>query len=424
MAQNKVAALEGRERADYPRLQIPESRWGDTWEVLKSSFGKFVFINLLVIVFLTPLIGVLFTRMYYIAGQGLLYPFSANVGIGYPANPGTVGMAESIHLKADLMFFALVIAAGIIGAAGIAGGAYSAKKLVNTRGEFTFKGFFRGIKVGFLNTAFAVTLFTVVLFGCVVLCDLCDLSVAKGAAPGGPVTAKVFLIIFTVLVGIYSLWLMAVGVSYKVNLWQQIKCSFTLMIATPVHTVFFAVLAALPVFLFAWFWTLGGIIWQLLSYIILLLLGFGCALLIWMSFTQWVFDLFIAPDVKAKAAESKKPKTAKELEAEKAEEEKQVAMQLLAAGKSELIGRPILPIEEQPFEPIPAAFSREDVKRAAADREALAARIADYAEAHKNEPKYLEYEKLFADREKVLQDEGKGKKGKKKKTISADNLLK
>ena len=39
-----------------------------------------------------------------------------------------------------------------------------------------------------------------------------------------------------------------------------------------------------------------------------------------------------------------------------------------------------------------------------------------------NDPVYVEYNKMFQDREKALQDDTK--KGKKKKKISSDNLLK
>ena len=47
----------------------------------------------------------------------------------------------------------------------------------------------------------------------------------------------------------------------------------------------------------------------------------------------------------------------------------------------------------------------------------------DFHEAHKHDPVYAEYNKLFAEREKALASPV-DKKGKKKKKISADNLLK
>ena len=63
----------------------------------------------------------------------------------------------------------------------------------------------------------------------------------------------------------------------------------------------------------------------------------------------------------------------------------------------------------------------QDSDPAKAGRAELEKSIADYENEHKNDKRYVEYNKMFAEREKALQDEGK--KGKKKKKISADNLL-
>ena len=57
---------------------------------------------------------------------------------------------------------------------------------------------------------------------------------------------------------------------------------------------------------------------------------------------------------------------------------------------------------------------------AAAVREDICAGVAAYYEQHKDDPKYVEYNKLFADREKVVAPVGKKNKNKK---ISAENLL-
>ena len=68
-------------------------------------------------------------------------------------------------------------------------------------------------------------------------------------------------------------------------------------------------------------------------------------------------------------------------------------------------------------------FTRKDISSVAADRQKLNSDVAAYENAHKNDTVYVEYNRLFAEREKALSDEP-GKKGKKKKKISAANLLK
>ena len=97
--------------------------------------------------------------------------------------------------------------------------------------------------------------------------------------------------------------------------------------------------------------------------------------------------------------------------------------ELLTAGRSELIGKPILPIAENAVLcRIGKTFTRADLEKVLKDRETLEAEVSAYENKHKNEPVYAEYNKLFAEREKALQPET-DKKGKKKKKISANNLL-
>ncbi len=68
-------------------------------------------------------------------------------------------------------------------------------------------------------------------------------------------------------------------------------------------------------------------------------------------------------------------------------------------------------------------FTRGDVAAVAAGREKLVAEIAAYEKEHENDPAFVEYNKLFAEREKALQPVT-DKKGKKKKVVSSENLLK
>ena len=79
-----------------------------------------------------------------------------------------------------------------------------------------------------------------------------------------------------------------------------------------------------------------------------------------------------------------------------------------------------MPIGENVAAVIPARFTRADVAAASGARAALEGDIAAYYEQHKNDAKYVEYNKLFAEREKALSSTDK--KGKKKK-ISSENLL-
>lgn len=416
-----VTNLEGNEIVDkeYNRTAVQGGRWADTWGVVKSNFWKVVLNNLLVLVFFTPAIAVMVFRWLRIRALGFQYPFNANTGIGYPAYPGTQGMGESIYLSVDLLYYGLLIVAVLIAAVGIAGGAYSMKKLVNTHGKFSIKGFFHGVKTSYLNVAVPMVIFMCFYFACVIIGDWKDLNKASGLSTAGPITAYVFIIIATVLVGVYCAWLIATGVSFKLSFVQLLKNSFVLMIGSPLQTVFFAGLALMPVWLF-----IIGLSVKLVQYIALavfVFIGFSFILVIWMSFTQWVFDMYVTPQIKKAEEEVKAKKTPEELKKEEAEEAKRVAGELLAAGKSELIGKPILPVEEKQVQTLSRTFSRGDLEVIANNRKKLSDEISAYEQAHKNDAVYREYNALFAEREKALNV--KDKKSKKKK-ISADNLLK
>lgn len=421
MAQSKISALEGKELADYARTHLPEGRWADAWDLLKKNFFKFVTINVFTLLFFLPALAlILYFRPLYLNYLGVLYPFSANVGLSTYI-PASSGLAENIYLTVDLEFFAALIGAGLIASVGIAGAAYSVRQLINTHGEFKARDYFHGVKVCYLNTALTVTVFLIFLFGSVAVSDWAALAIAQGSGAGGPITAQVFMIIATVLVGIYCSWTLAVGVSYKVKLKTVLKSSLTLMISTIIQTVFMLGFALLPV----WLAFIPVQFILIIVYAIFLFIGFSFILLCWMAFAQWVFDAFLEPEIKTEKKPARENMTPKQLAMEKEEEEKAAALELLAAGKSELIGTPIKPIGNNiSIAEINGAFTRGDISRVRSDRDNLDKEVKAYYDEHIHEKKYAEYNAMFADREKVLQVKDKKGKKSKKNAISSDNLLK
>jgi len=75
----------------------------------------------------------------------------------------------------------------------------------------------------FCSEAFFPFVLVVFFFACVIIGDWKDLVIAQGGSKGGPITAYVFIIIATVLVGIYCAWLFAVGLSYRLKFSKLIK---------------------------------------------------------------------------------------------------------------------------------------------------------------------------------------------------------
>lgn len=411
-----VKGLEGKEIADdYIRRSVPEGRWRDAWEVFKGAFGKLVLLNLIVLVTFVPGIAVMYIREAYVAGMGGVYPF--NPSLTFPHYPDVRGMTERVILSADLIFYGLLVVAGFIASIGISGAAYTIRKLINTHGEFSFKSFFHGIKVGYFNTVFPMTVFLLFLFGTVLVGDWKDLVIATGGNAGGAITAYVFAVIACVLVGLYCGWLFAVGTNYRVGFITLLKNSFVLTVGTPVQTIIMAGFALIPV----WMFLIGGF-FRWISYVAFIAIGFSFMVLSWVGFTQWAFDMFITPNLKAAQEKAKAVKTEKEIAQEKAEEERRIAGELLAAGRSELIARPIMPITGAvAVNAFGRTYSRSSISEAEEEKRKLREEVTAYEKAHENDPLYKEYNKLFAEREKALKTDD-GKKGKKKR-VSAANLL-
>lgn len=420
MAQSRVATLEGNELADdYVRTHVPKGRWADTWNVFKSNFVRMVIINVFTLLFFVPGIVVVYFRTVYIAQMGMSYPFSSNALFTYPLTPSMQSVPQGIVLTADLLFYSLLIVAGFIASIGVSGACYSIKKLINTHGEFSLKGYFHGIKVCYLNVVFPVTVFMFFIFSSFCISDWSALQISKGYSQAGPITAQVFIIMATVIVGIAAMWVLAVGVSYKVKFKYLIKNSFVLLFGTILQTLFMVGFSLLPV----WILLLGEALafFKIIGYAIFLFFGFSFIILCWLAYTQWVFDMYITPAVKTEEEARKAKLTPKQLAAEKEEEEKSVARELLAAGRSELVGRPMCPIDGgTEVKEVGVAYGRADIVRVAEDRQKIRGEVDEYYEEHKKDTRYVEYEKLFAEREKALTTEGK--KGKKKK-LSRNNLL-
>lgn len=416
MEKSRVTALEGNELADdYVRTQLPKGRWSDTWNIFKSNFVKLVIINVLTLLFFVPGIAVVYFRNAYISGLGFAFPFSS--GVSLLPTPSTQGGAESIVLSADILYMGLLVVMGLIASVGIAGGTYSVKKLINTHGQFTVKGYFHGVKVCFLNTAFCVMAFMLFLFGSFVISDWAAFTIAVGGNAAGAITAQVFMILATVLVGIYAMWVLAVGNSYKVKFKYLIKNSFALLLGSSIQTLFMVGFALIPV----WIMLIPGMFFMVLGCLLFIFIGFSFIFLVWFAFTQWVFDAFVNPAIKTEKEAAQAKMTPEQREALRREEEKNAARELLAAGKSELIGKPIKPISDDISIPeLGVVYSRSEMDRVEKDRKDMEKGVSSYFEEHKTDAKFVEYERLFAEREKALTSDNKGKK----KKISSQNLLK
>lgn len=424
MAQQKqgfiTRLLEGKEKSEeYARSTLPTNRWQLFWDIFKGNFGKMVKVNLLTLIFFIPLIAVVIFYLMLVESNGIIYPFGANLGVGYPAAPIQQGVAELLAVQNGFVLYTGLILTSIIAAIGLSGGMYVVRNMVWTEGIFVTNDFWRGIKLNYKNALQTVLIFTAVLLLAGSMVQFAEFSiVVEGLTGFRLVMMRISQATSYVLIAVAAMlcfWMIALGVNYKLTLFAMLRNALLITIATVPQTLFFILLALLPFVCFL----IGGSLFLTIGIVVVALFALSYALLVWLDFAQWLFDKYINPKVKGArvgrgiySSDGSSPVAGADsgagIEYQKA---------LLAHGKSRLIARPIKPIDDslQVYE-LPGAFTREDLKRLRESKQNIAEDTEKYAEEHKNDLRYVEYNKQFEEREKALQDEvdSKGRKKKRK----------
>lgn len=432
MAQQKkgliTRMLEGKEKSEeYARSTLPTNRWQLFFDIFKGNFWKIVKVNFLTLVFFIPLLLVVVLSFLMSENNGILYPFGANLGVGYPAYPSIQGMSESLTLRAGMTTYLLVTITSIIAAVGLSGGMYVVRNMVWTEGVFVGNDFWRGVKLNYKNALQTAVFFCLVYSFCQTLINLSSLSIASGVVEDKQIVwlriSQGASYLFMSVAAMMSLWMIALGVNYKMNFTAMFKNSFLMTIGTLPQTIFFGVLAFIPFILLA----VGGSMLIALAVICCVLFGFAYALLVWLDFAQWVFDKYINPKLEgAKVGRGIYNRDgSSQLVGGDSASSIEYQRMILSHGKSRLVARPIKPIDDslQVYE-LPQAFTREDLKRLRESKQNIAEDTELYAEEHKNDLRYVEYNKQFDERERALQEEdmkGKKKRAKKPPRILNDN---
>ena len=429
MAQQKkgfiTRMLEGKEKSEeYARSTLPTNRWQLFWDIFKGNFGKIVKVNVLVLLFFVPLLFVLLLNGMMRDYNSSTYPFGSNLGVGYPAYPHLNGVSELLIYNNDMYILIGIVIASMIASIGLAGGMYVIRNMVWTEGIFVGNDFWRGIKLNVKNALQTALFFSLILFVCKYMINLANLNLALGNLSKWQKiwlqTSLVTSYIFLIMAAMMSLWMIALGVNYKLTFLKMLRNSFLMTIGTLPQTVFFGIIALLP---FALFY-IGGTFMMLIAVLVLFLFAFAYALLVWLDFAQWVFDKYINPKLEGakvgRGIYNKDGSSALTGDDSKASIEYQRV--LLSHGRSRLVARPIKPIDDslQVYE-LPQSFTREDLQRLRESKQNIAEDTEAYAEEHKNDLRYVEYNRQFDEREKALQESDNKKKRKKVKTKTTPN---
>lgn len=296
--------------------------------------------------------------------SAVTYPFSGNIGLGYPAVPTTVGFAEQIYLSADYRTFMFMPIAGIIASIGISGGMYVMRNMVWAEGVFVGRDFWTGVKKNF-GTVFITTLiYTILLFLGVLSIRMANFI---NAVEGTKWYITLSIVIGTMLLAFFTLvylYTLTFGVTYKLKFRNLIKNSFIMAIGLLPANLFFAAFALVSVILMV-----IGNVFLMIGLMVFLIMGLSGAALIWTNYSQWAFDKFINDNVpgavKNRGIYSKKA----------TEEESDFSFERSTLGK-----RPVKPITDYDVEiaELPQNFSRADLQRLEESKAAMRKDSDDY----------------------------------------------
>ena len=431
MAQQKkgfiARMLEGKERSEeYARSTLPTNRWQLFWDIFKGNFGKMVKINLLTLLFFIPTLFVIIVGLLVNENNGLLYPFASNLGVGYPVAPNQQGVAEYLIFSNEILIYGMILLTMLLASVGLAGGMYVMRNMVWTEGVFVANDFWRGVKLNYKNALQTSLFFCVILFLTNTMGNMAALTKATAVLSTFETVmltiSEILSYTMLIIALLMSFWMIALGVNYKMSFWVMLKNSFLIAIGTLPQSVFFIALALLPFVLFLF----NVQLFTVLAVFIVILFALSYALLVWLDFAQWVFDKYINPKI-AGAKVGRGIYTGNTGEA--SDEDNSAATieyerVIIAAGKSQLVARPIKPIDDDlAVYQLPTAYTREDLKRLRESKQVIQEDTEAYEEEHKNDARYVDYNRQFDERQRALleHDAANDKKKKKKKPKILDD---
>jgi uncharacterized membrane protein YesL len=293
--------------------------------------------------------------------------------------------------------------------------------MVWTEGIFVGNDFWRGVKRNYKNALQAILVFVCMFCLCDMLVKVSNYTLLDPNLTDSMRTwltiSQIVSYTFLAFLSMIAFWMVALGVNYEMKFLVLVKNSFLMTIGMLPQTVFFGAIAALP-FLLITFGGEGGFL-MVAGVMICLMFGLSYALLVWLDFAQWAFDKYINP--KIAGAKVGRGIYDRNLPAGEDGETSEAALEykriILAAGKSQLVAKPIKPIDDAlRVYDLPTSYTREDLKKLRESKETIVADTEAYVEEHKDDERYVEYNRKFEEYERELKEAEQGKKLRKRKT--------
>lgn len=370
--------IEGPERSEtYARSTLPTNRWELGWDVFKTNKGKLFGLNLLTLLFCLPLVALFVMRYVLKTVDIAIFPFTQNMGIGYPAYPATSGLQAQLALNVNVEFFKFVIIGVAFLAVAISGGFYVMRNMVWAEGVMVASDFFKGVKQNYFVVFFSLIFYTVIMAASVLSLNMSSVLIATG---GGIkwllVVAQVLTYVIMAIATMMVFYMITLGITYKLSFGALIRNSFILSIALVPTNVFFMAFSAVWLLLLL----LGKVmpLFLIIGIFMVFIWGISLFMLVWTDYSNWVFDTYVNDKVPG----AKKNRGIYKPSADDNAEDENAVIE-----RSKLTSRPIKPITDTEVEiyELPTSFSRADLQKLEETKEAMRRDSDKYAEEHKND---------------------------------------
>ena len=367
MAQTNIYDKMEITAAEAKRLKLPTTRRQQFWDILKNQLGNLTKLNILSMLLALPFLALVFVFIPVIKqGVGMSFDFTGNLGIGYPGSVSDMVAAEVAVLQSTVPLLLLLIPCITLLAIPFAGLTYTIRNMVWGESVSVRVDYWKGIKTGWKQFLLTFFVLSILVTSFVYAFMLFNIQVAMNMADAFGYIALIIAILGILIVAGVFVFMLPAMTMYNLRWHKHIKNGSLLFVATFPQTMGILLLTVAPFVL----GMLLGSIFEMLIYMLVILLGASVIVLLWTVYAQYVLD---------KSVNKRSKNTAYQrgiYVAKKTEEEGEDSQDKPKTSTPKRYVNPKKKKKATPtFEPLRENYSREDIMRMQEEKEKFLSEI-------------------------------------------------
>ncbi|MBE5732666.1 MAG: hypothetical protein E7353_06470 [Clostridiales bacterium] len=350
---------------DFNPSQLPRTRWGLWWDTFKTRLGALCKVNLLLLLFLIPVIAVLLFSYFQETAYGMAIPANANFGVGYYPRDDINSLYSSMKLNVTLTQYLLLVPCFMLFGIGLAGATYVVRRITWGEGVHIFANFGHGIKQNWKYFVGGSALLALSFFGMMFCFFGLDMFSSSQVLK---IIVQVVGVIQFIFILIMFMYFCTQCVTYQLRFFDLVKNSFVFAIGLFPQNLLFMALAIFPViFAFAF----ADLIWlSVIGWILIVFVGLANMLLVWTVFNHYVYDKYINDRVEG-AIKNRNMATKKTKEEEIAEQIQYIKTRNTVYGAA-YASRKLSSIDKgHTFTPLSATYNRNDLVKLSEEKQVM-----------------------------------------------------